>query len=153
MACIDIVAEQCVLFAHRTRTHPRHRQMPVAGLDPPHGASRLEFVDEHAHRHAGVAALAIGHVGNVLAATEAAAQQVIDQQRGLVRRQMREQLAFEPSRQIRAGLRRGHVEFRKVLLLLAHEGAAPADLASRDAICSMIWPPGEGDQAAGSPEN
>jgi porphobilinogen synthase len=48
------------------------------------GARGAEFADQHSHRHARLATLAIGHVGDVLAAPKAAGEQVVDHGRRLV---------------------------------------------------------------------
>ena len=90
-------------------------------------AARRELAHHHAHRDAGLAALAIGHVGDVLAAPEAALEQVVDERRRLVMRQVREQLALEPPCQIGTGLRRSDIEFRELLLLFCHSGGVPGD--------------------------
>ncbi len=120
VAAVDIVAEQPVLFRRRHGRNPPREEIAVAVDHAPHRAARLELVDENAHRDAGVAAFAVRHVRDVLAATETALQQIVDQPLRLLVREVREELAFEPPRQIRARLWCGDIELGKVLLLLAH---------------------------------
>ena len=79
-----------------------------------------ELIDQDAHRHAGRAGVAIGHVGDVLASPEPALEQIVDEEARLVAGEVGEQLPFEPAGQIGAGLRRRDVEFRKVALVLCH---------------------------------
>ncbi len=67
-----------------------------------------------------MASLAIGHVRDVLAAAEAAAQQVVNERGLFVGREMGEQFAFEPAGKVGAWLGGSDVEFREVLSLLAH---------------------------------
>ena len=120
VARVDVAAEQRVLLGGGRRLQAARDEILV-GIE--HAAERapgLELVDQHAHRHARLAALAVGHVGDVLAAPETALQQVVDQGRRLVVGEMGEELALEATRQIRAGLRRRDVELGKVFLLLTH---------------------------------
>src|SRR5262249_9782869 len=86
---------------------------------------RLELGNDDAHRHARLATLAIGHVGDVLAAAEAALQEIVDEGRRLVVRKMREELALQATCQVGAGLWRRDVELRKMLLLLGHSASHP----------------------------
>ena len=120
VARVDVGAEQAELLRGRHRRDAPADEIAVAFEHAAHGSVGLELVDEDAHRDAGVTALAVGHVGDVLAAPETALREVVDERERLVVREMREELALEPARQIGAGLRRGDVEFRKVLLLLRH---------------------------------
>jgi hypothetical protein len=84
-----------------------------------------------------VATFAVWHVGDILAATEAAAQKIIDESRLLVGGEMGEQLAFEPALKIGARLRSCYVELWEMLSLLAHHPsfsracARPAKCRSR----------------------
>ena len=139
VARVDVAAEQRVLLGGRRRLQPAGDEVAV-GLDhAAQRARRLELAHHHAHRDARLAALAIGHVGDVLAAAEAALEQVVDQRRRLVVGEVGEQLALEAARQIGAGLRRRDVELGEMLLLLAHT-------ASRAPHCGAMI--GEGARAS-----
>ena len=70
-----------------------------------------------------MAAIAIGHIGDVLAAPEPALQKTVNELNGFIMGQMGEKLALQPSRQIGAALRRRHIKFRKMLLQLRHNAA------------------------------
>ena len=120
VARIDVGAKQRILLRGRRRLHAAGDEVLV-GLDhAAQRAARAELADQHAHRHAGLAALAVGHVGDVLAAAEAALEQIVDQRRRLVVGEVGEELALEAARQIGAGLRRRDVELGEVFLLLGH---------------------------------
>ena len=82
----------------------------------------LEFIGQHADRDARLAPFAIRDISDILAAPETSRQQAVNQFERLVVREMGEQFAFEPPGQIRARLRRGHVEFGKPFLLFRHSG-------------------------------
>src|SRR5262249_23521052 len=83
-------------------------------------AACLELIDQNAHGDAGLASLAVGHVGDILAAAESALEQIVDKRQGLIVGEMRKELALEAAGQIGAGLRRGDVGLGEVRLLLAH---------------------------------
>src|SRR6185312_13327009 len=89
----------------------------------PHRTVGSKFVDDHAHRDAGLAAFAIRNVGYVLAAPETGRQQTVDQLSRLVVCQVREEFSFEPAGQIGTGLRGRDVELWELLLLLRHSDA------------------------------
>ena len=99
-------------------------EIGVDAADALERASGLELVDQDAHRHAGRAGVAIGHIGDVLAAPKPALQEIVDQEARLVAREMREQLPLEPAGEVGTRLRRSDVEFREVALMLCHGSPA-----------------------------
>ncbi len=77
-------------------------EVVVRLLHPAHVARRREVVDQHAHRHAGAAAVAGGPVGDGLRPAEAAmGQHVVELARPLAD-QVREDLSLLPARQVGA---------------------------------------------------
>ena len=120
VARIDVGSEKPVLLGAGFRSNAARHEPAVARGDTRHRPVGLEFIDEHAHRHAGLAALAVWHVGNILAAAKASGEQPVDQLWRFVVRQMGEELAFEPPRQIGTRLRRSDVELGEFLLLFRH---------------------------------
>ena len=128
---VDVSAEQAILLGRRNRCRAPCNERRISVPAAPHRPVGREFIDEHPDRDAGLAAFAVRHIGDVLAAPEAGRQQAIDELGRLVMRQMREEFAFEPAWQIWAGLRSGDVELRKLLLLLRHStrpsGLVPSD--------------------------
>ncbi len=120
VARVDIIAEQRILLRARRRRHARGDEIAIDAGDALERAPRHELIDQDAHRHAGRAGIAIGHVGDVLAAPEPALQQIVDEEARLIAGEMREQLPLEPAGKIGTGLRRGDVEFGKVALVLCH---------------------------------
>ncbi len=126
VARIDVAAEEGELLRGRLGWTTQRDDGAVLVHDPAHGSPHHELVDDDAHRDARVAALAVGHVGDVLAAAEAAAQQIVDEAGRLLVGEVREELSLQASREIGAGLRSSDVEFRKVLLLFRHSLASLA---------------------------
>ncbi len=125
VARIDVIAEQAELLGCRHGRDAPADEILVAGKRAPHGFVGFKLIDEDTYRDTRLAALAIGHVGDVLAAAETALEQVVDEGERLVVREMREELSLEPARQIGTRLRGRDVEFRKVFLLFRHSTTLP----------------------------
>jgi len=66
MARIDVAAEQQILFGRRHRCDALGGYIAIAGEDARKAAGGLEIRHDNSRRDAGMAAFAIGHVGNVL---------------------------------------------------------------------------------------
>ena len=145
VAGVDIGAEQRILLRARRRIEARRHQVAIGAHDPIERAPRPEGIDQDAHRHAGRAGVAIGHVGDVLAAPEPAFQKIVDEEGRLLPGQMREELPLELTREVRAGLRGGDVELWKVALMLCHGPstrarilASPQSLVERRRLAQML---------------
>ena len=120
VARIDIGAEQAILLVSRHGWHAARNKARITLKHALHRTVGRKFVCQHAHRDAGLASFTIRHVGDVLAAPETCRKQTVDEFERLVVREMREELALQPSRQIRTRLRRSNVELGKPLLLFRH---------------------------------
>ena len=120
VARVDIGAEQSILLRARRRRHAGGDEIGIGAGDAFERAPRNKLVGQDAHRHARRAGIAIGHIGDVLAAPEPALQEIVDEEARLVAGEMGEQLPLEPAGKIGTGLRRGDVEFWKVALVLCH---------------------------------
>ena len=120
MARVDIITKETELFDAGLGGDAACDEAPVLVHDAAHGPVHLEFGRQDAHRHTSLAALAVRHVSNILAAAKPSRQQAINQFVGFIGGEMREKLALEAAWQIWAGLWGSHIELRKLLLLFRH---------------------------------
>ena len=98
VARVDIGAEQRILLGAWGRLHARRHHVAVCPRDPVQRAPGPEGIDQNPHRHAGRAGVAIGHVGDVLAAPETALKQIVDEEARFLPGEMGKQLPLQPAR-------------------------------------------------------
>ena len=120
VAAVEIAAEQPELFLGGPGAGCAPAQVAVALLGAALAAGRLELGHPDPRRHAGGAFRAGRPVQHVLRPPEALLGQRVVQRLGIVALQGGEKLAFHPTCQIGAGLRRSHIELRSNRKCVTH---------------------------------
>src|ERR1700724_2603493 len=132
MPGIEIGAEHRILLGRRHGDAHLAGDILIALADAAHAAGRAEIVGDHAHRHAGAAALASRPVGDRLSAAEAAVGEDVVELAGTLADQVGEYLALLLAAEIGARRRSGQVELRRVTRVLGHGAVRRCIAASHE---------------------
>ena len=120
MTGVEIGAEEDVVLVGRFRRDKGAHNVGVRPDRPALALGRTEIVDQHAHRHAGPAALTRGPVGDCLRAAEAGLGQEVVEGGGPFADQMGENLPLLLAGQVGARRRSGQIKLRGVARFPAH---------------------------------
>lgn len=104
MATVNIIPEQVIVFVRDFCFNLDGNQIGTLAQGAALGTARAERVDGNADGNASRATVAIGKIGNMLAAPKTATEHVVNHAGGAVRRQVSEQFALKPFFQVRTRL-------------------------------------------------